>query len=525
MSNRLLATLALALCLTITLFLWAPLPGTGQSSATADLTAPVTSINCDPCHARIAETDVPGLVFSHGNHLLVDCRACHVRAPHEEGATYRPVMDVCFACHGLEHGPQGILAAGECVDCHTPRHTMRPASHVKDWAGEPHADFAVREGTNRCMMCHDARADCDECHAVEAPGVLGITPVYFRNVPAEEERVSVPLDTRTVPTMGSCVFCHPEIDRTDNGRIVFEHDPHLRRDFKCEACHEVFPHQPDRTIVPDMQSCYRCHSLQHAGWGDVATEDCLACHPANFQLVPVDHTPEFVIGGHKDSANADVKRCTMCHVSSFCVPCHNGQAELANGATSPVVIPEDHRKPEWKPDHGRLFLGQEGSCSVCHTQQYCTTCHVTAMPHPAQWVTTHADNGYPQDDCRVCHEDRETCQECHHSQVESNVLARENCVDCHEEMKTEPPTAIKNIGLAEHAVHFDVEERVGRTYVCSDCHIGFTVARVMQPSQQTQVHDLRICYDCHGNLDVNNRIIAPYPGSELCRRCHTDLKI
>ena len=33
-------------------------------------------------------------------------------------------------------------------------------------------------------------------------------------------------------------------------------------------------------------------------------------------------------------------------------------------------------------------------------------------------------------------------------------------------------------------------------------------------------HDLRLCYDCHGALDVNNVQIAPYPGNTLCYRCH-----
>jgi hypothetical protein len=74
-------------------------------------------------------------------------------------------------------------------------------------------------------------------------------------------------------------------------------------------------------------------------------------------------------------------------------------------------------------------------------------------------------------------------------------------------------------------VHFNVAESKGRPYVCEDCHIGFTATSVFEPALKTQVHDLRVCYDCHGNLDVNNVVIAPYPGKELCYRCHKQLNL
>ncbi len=525
MSRRTLSSLALAASLMLALLLWAPVSGSGQASSVVDLTAPVNAANCNACHARIAETDVPGLIFSHGNHLLVECTACHISAPHEAGATYRPVMDTCFVCHGLTHGAQGILAAGECTDCHTPSHVMRPAIHVKDWAAKPHAEFTAKAGVNRCMMCHEAPTDCDECHVEKDVDVGKMPTIYLRNIPVAPQRESVMVDTQSTPRMSQCVFCHPDINRTVNGRIVFDHEPHLERDYKCDDCHETFPHVPDRTVIPSMDTCYQCHSLEHAQWGEVATEECFACHPKTFPLVPVDHTQEFIIGGHKVMATEDVKRCTMCHESSFCVPCHNGKRKLANGQQSPVVLPADHREPEWQPNHGKKYLAQTGACSTCHTPESCTRCHFTPMPHPSQWITLHADNGYPQQDCDVCHQDRETCQKCHHSSVESNLLIASNCVGCHEEMKIEPPTKIKNIALAEHAVHFDVAETKDEPYICEDCHVGYAVARVMQPQSQTQAHDLRLCYDCHGNLDIRNQLIAPYPGSELCRRCHTDLNI
>ena len=174
--------------------------------------------------------------------------------------------------------------------------------------------------------------------------------------------------------------------------------------------------------------------------------------------------------------------------------------------------------------HGGLYLAQEGLCAVCHTPESCNQCHITTMPHPVTWLTDHANmNGSLTNDCGVCHTDREFCQDCHHDSVRSVALIPENCVECHEEMKTEPATAIEVAGLAEHSVHFNVEEKKGEPYYCDDCHIGFGAGGVHVVNPATGPHDMRICYECHGALDFQNVLIAEYRGAELCLRCHTDL--
>lgn len=530
MSSRTLATIALASCLVVTMFLWRPASGEGVGDGVGDgvvnLTAPVSSADCTPCHARIAETDVEGLIFTHSDHLLVKCTACHRRPSHEAGVTYRPTMTSCFICHGLLHGIQGTLATGECEGCHTPAHVRRPRSHVAAWPEKPHARASNRFGPNGCMLCHEAVKDCDTCHAEKAPDVGPMPLIYLRDVSIEPERPAVYIDTRDRPSISQCAFCHAEVDETRDERLVFAHDPHLMRDYDCVACHEVFPHSAQRTVVPDMLSCYRCHSLTHGVRGEFATRECAACHPAAFEFVPADHTTAFKVGKHKTPAEERMESCTMCHTSSFCAECHVGGFKMADDTVSVAVVPADHREREWIPGHGREFLAQRGACSTCHTPQSCINCHSTPMPHPPQWLSRHAaGNGYPKEDCKVCHRNRSDCQDCHHYQVASVELLKENCVGCHEEMEIDPPTKIKNIGLAEHAVHFNVAERVGRPYVCDDCHIGFAVSRTSQLPTRTQAHDLRLCYDCHGNLGIDGVIIAPYPGSELCRRCHTDLRL
>ena len=92
----------------------------GQIPDSLDLTGDVEASNCAPCHIELGAAKKPGLIFSHGNHLVVSCNACHYQAAHQEGKTYTPPMESCFNCHGIDHGPQGELATSVCADCHTP---------------------------------------------------------------------------------------------------------------------------------------------------------------------------------------------------------------------------------------------------------------------------------------------------------------------------------------------------------------------------------------------------------------------
>jgi len=494
-----------------------------------DLTGPVTASTCSACHARIAESPNPELVFSHGVHIKLECSVCHVRPAHEAGVTYSPSMRTCFACHGLAHSGAGVIAADDCGYCHTSAFRLRPAYHGDDWIAQPHARAVSRGGFNDCLMCHDARAQCDACHQEMEVDTPPTPPIYLRVVPAPEPRPSLVVRTEDPVAIGQCVFCHSGIDEglAEDG-LIFTHTVHLERDYRCEVCHEAFPHTPDETALPTMRSCYRCHSVQHAGKGEVAPEECLACHPSDFNLVPADHTPDFIARDHSGPAGEDLVNCTMCHTSPVCAECHRGERQLADGSLSAQVIPDTHERVEWIAQHGAPYLGGRGGCSICHTSESCSRCHQTAMPHPTAWLASHAANGYSRDDCGVCHTDRATCQECHHVSVRDAELRAENCVECHPEATTEPPTAIRRMGFVSHAVHFDVAERVGRSYVCDDCHIGLTVARVRGAGRQaydTGAHDLRVCYDCHGALDFRNVEIAPWPGSQLCRRCHADLNI
>ncbi len=498
-----------------------------------DMAAPVSAAQCAPCHLNLGSVDIPGVTFSHGNHLLISCDACHSRMPHRGGAAERIPMEVCFACHGVQHGPRGELATAACEDCHTPEFDLRPANHSKDWAKEPHARVAQGSGVNACMMCHVAAEDCDTCHEEQAPEAGPMPEVYHPVVIERPKGPSITVDTNGGVTMSQCAFCHFDIDDIAPGRVIFSHSEHLARNYQCEACHPKFPHSASGTVKPDMLSCYRCHGLQHAVQGKVAPEECDDCHPKEFDLVPRNHTSKFIKGEHSKRANSEPEYCAMCHASNFCIACHTGEKVSAN-APGKAVIPDDHRRAEWKFEHGPLYLDGKGACASCHTQKSCSECHQTPMPHPVGWLSNHKPaKGISNDDCNVCHTDRATCQSCHHDAVRQAELIAENCTPCHDEMKQTPATGIKIKGFAEHAVHFNVAEQTGEPYTCDDCHIGFSTSASSQNHQGSSGtdalaeagHDVRLCYGCHGALDLQNRQIAPWPGVSLCIRCHTDINV
>ncbi|NTU71268.1 MAG: cytochrome c3 family protein [Coriobacteriia bacterium] len=494
-----------------------------------DTAAPVDKTQCAPCHLDLGDVNQPGLIFSHGNHLMVSCDACHSRMPHNPSGTETVPMEVCFACHGVQHGPQGELATSECLKCHTKSFELRPESHTKDYAGKPHADASRELGVNGCMMCHKAPEDCDACHEKKGLGIPKMPNAYANVLTDKPKPPSIKVFPDGPTTMAQCNYCHPDLDAITPGRLIFAHAAHLQRNYKCNVCHPSFGHSGSGSFKPDMLSCYRCHGLKHSRQGLVAGEDCGKCHPKGFDLVPKNHTAAFKKGKHKAMVDKNAEYCGMCHKPNFCVDCHNGRGTTPNASPQPV-IPDDHRDASWQSKHGKLFLEKKGACGACHDGPSCQRCHKTPVPHPTNWIENHRPPaGTAASDCNVCHRDRGKCQACHHGSVKSAELIQKNCArgpgmkGCHVEMMQRPGTAIKNKGFAEHAVHFDVKKKKGHPYRCYECHTDFGSSAAAQKLEAQQGHDLRLCYSCHGTLDPFSVQIAPYKGSSLCFRCHTDL--
>src|SRR5680860_369422 len=132
-----------------------------------------------------------------------------------------------------------------------------------------------------------------------------------------------------------CTDCHSNFNQFLATSTVltknFSHALHLNKGFKCEDCHVVPTHQPDKIVKPAMQACFVCHNQEPGG---IAPGACTTCHPADFPLVPANHTAggwlpgpnpglvKTVSAKHGPLATEDRSYCDMCHAASFCDACH-----------------------------------------------------------------------------------------------------------------------------------------------------------------------------------------------------------
>jgi hypothetical protein len=240
---------------------------------------PLLSFTCNDCHATISDNLVPNHIFSHGAHMTYDCTACHPRFPHNPTGTDRPKMPSCFSCHGLRHGPQGIVAGPECTKCHTlPRAQLIPLDHqVPGYAGKGHVAAGQTQYRTSCMMCH-TQAQCDACHV----------------------KNKISWETTQSPTYDpgdSCLSCHKaELPRIVAPVTASRLDSSAHRDLGCAQCHPDFRYDdgPNATRLWNANAGLACadpgcHDSQNALWeasihaattgpGGVPAATCSGCH-------------------------------------------------------------------------------------------------------------------------------------------------------------------------------------------------------------------------------------------------------
>jgi hypothetical protein len=240
---------------------------------------PFLSFTCGDCHATISDNLRPNHIFSHGAHMTYDCTACHPRFPHDPTGTERPKMASCFACHGLRHGPQGIIAPADCTKCHTlPRAQLIPLDHVTGYAGKPHVIPGQTQFRTSCMMCH-TKAQCDACHAASKPVVSW--------------------DTTLSPTYdpgNACLACHKsDLPRLAAPVTASALDSSAHRSLGCTQCHPDFRYDGGTNATKLWSAnaglacgAVGCHPKENAQWAasihattsssGVPAASCGGCH-------------------------------------------------------------------------------------------------------------------------------------------------------------------------------------------------------------------------------------------------------
>ncbi len=294
-------------------------------------------------------------------------------------------MEVCFACHGVQHGPQGELATSECAKCHTKSFDLTPKSHdPKDYAEKPHADEAKKSGVNDCMMCHNAPKDCDECHEkknLELPKMPNtyVNILYDRPMPP-----SVKIYPEEPTSMAQCSYCHPDLDAITPGRLIFAHGAHLQRNYECTVCHPKFGHYRER---PAHARHAVVLSLPRAGARSAGARRRRGLREVPSQgLRPRAEEPHAAVheGQAQGARRARARSTAACATS-------RSSAWTATPARARRPTPRPSRSSRrttrtraGSRPHGKLFLAEEGSCGACHDGPVVPAVPLHAGSAPAQ---------------------------------------------------------------------------------------------------------------------------------------------
>lgn len=414
--------------------------------------------------------------------------------------------------------PDPAKLATQCSGCHT------MDTHVAQWQESSHKSVA-----------------CTECHA--DPGVMGWVQMQIGLVRMQFNHDEVDLSKIATKVPNErCMDCHArempwvmqdlepaELDangepiRPTKDQLQFlsataGHDVHLTMEnpVSCTECHANVSHGPgpektEEHVAAMHKICLDCHAEKQVQVEVRNTLSCSACHLDMDKVAPADHQNSNFRTVHGDSAKTNGATCTQCHLN----PGISSQA-----ASAP---------------HGMVPAIPAGTLKVADgMQDSCAACHGTTMPHPDNWLQSHA-KGYNEkpEMCASCHGDRQqgfdmtvtgnprtlsttdpTCTTCHAQPMPhpedwlngGHQTAGKNepktCEQCHSPSNPANPNA-------EHA----------KAQYCQDCHLG----KFAHPSGYVFKHDDVManygnnfaaagCVQCHSQ--------AP-GGANSCASCHT----
>jgi hypothetical protein len=181
----------------------------------------------------------------------------------------------------------------------------------------------------------------------------------------------------------------------------------------CESCHQ------QESYLNGPLDCITCHIEENhdqiASHIEFYGADCVPCHDGHDRMIPFEHAEVYPLDG--EHANID---CQACHtekrfagVSTVCSDCHV-EPEVHAGIFG-FKCERCHTAVAWLPAELTLhtFLVDHGEKKPKPVSEInCENCHVGTYTE------------YP---CYSCHDE----QEMRDFHVEVDIVAYENCIDCH----------------------------------------------------------------------------------------------
>jgi len=358
-----------------------------------------------------------------------------------------------------------------------------------------------------------------------------------------------------------CTQCHKLENRsvTPSFGIVIDHKVHENYGVTCTMCHNrvahneydldlilVDPQSGEPAFMHDdfmlMTACYRCHDMET---NQPATGECLACHTADFDLVPGNHkVGDFLGRPHADLA-LDAHNLVQKTMEKFGM---DAEPDAGTKAADLRAITEDVDGYNAKKagHYGPPALAPVGSinyCYTCHKQSFCYDCHGMDMPHPQQFlrpVSITDSDGHPMmskdevlaEKCVMCHGvESETlfCTACHHGPESNWNFDRASDWTM---VQHAVATNTTGVGICTAACH--------TTQFCVDCHVSNNVIPAShnvanftypetpamtiygkEPAKATAAHALsarsstETCAVCHGDGGINAAFCLDCHGMEM----------
>ena len=415
-----------------------------------------SAAGCAACHDGEVEERVEwapptaphpsNLDFTHSRHReevreehrdsSVACTVCHSEAGAPRMQVERAVVQQCLDCHGIR---TAHLAAPDtaCATCHV---TLAEAPQiaratVASWEAPPShedPDFTFDHGplagvpgrptavAASCATCH-ARNFCIECH-VDAPE----QPV-IQALATDERSLAMEAELREPPS-----HREPGFVEETHGELA-EQAPQ-----QCATCHT-------------KESCLACHAgeapapvarLASAGAGRGAGA-------ATTRTRPPSHGGDFT-ETHGRIAASRPTSCTTCHVRESCLDCHRpGVSASATG---------DYHPRNFLARHPAAAYSRETECADCHNQaQFCTACHVESglgADGPLRGGFHDGARFFVVGHGQAARQSLESCTSCH---------AERDCLTCH--------SALGGRRFNPHGPGFDASRlRRRNPEMCTACH-------------------------------------------------------
>jgi len=413
---------------------------------------------CAACHDGTTERRVnytapapaaTNLRFTHAEHArevagttapdsMVNCVACHTPTGASWMTVQPAVVNQCLDCHGVRATSHLAAPDSACSTCHLTlaqatglttaqiKAFPEPPSHeapgfqlatghgAQAKAGTGAATYGVAPS---CATCH-ARDFCLECHvnAPEVPAIQALAP------DARSTAIAVTLTAPATHQQSNFLATHGKTARKSVA--------------SCQACHT-------------QESCAACHTAPPApvmsiypagagrGQGAVIVRSRPPSHQADFSDI------------HAPAATSGMKTCQGCHTRPQCLDCHRGTPE---------------RTPQYHPQtflerHPAAAYARETNCSDCHNPAaFCQACHVQAgLGSPKGALQPGYHDAFPAfqlNHGQAARQSLETCTSCH---------VEKDCLTCH--------SALYGRGFNPHGPGFDPQKMLkANPQMCTVCH-------------------------------------------------------